>query len=62
MKKCSFCSGLVADEATVCPMCGQSLVCDDATRPVDATAMGSKLPPVQQSTPPLRKTAYGPSS
>lgn len=51
MKKCSFCSGLVADEATVCPMCGQSLVCDDATRPVDATAMGSKLPPVQQSTP-----------
>ena len=61
MKKCSFCSGLVADEATVCPMCGQSLVCDDATRPVDATAMGknfdtvrpsapSNIPPVAQST------------
>ena len=61
MKKCSFCSGLVADEATVCPMCGQSLVCDDATRPVDATAMEknfdtvrpsapSNIPPVAQST------------
>lgn len=61
MKKCSFCSGLVADEATVCPMCGQSLVCDDATRPIDATAMGknfdtvrplapSNIPPVAQST------------
>ena len=51
MKKCSFCSGLVADEATVCPVCGRPQVDNEATRPVGAPMMNNGMPQMQQSTP-----------